>query len=109
MLSYKSLFALLAVIGMPFALPIGGDTGSGSHAPTVRELAQSINQTHIFPNICGLPNTPPPIFEHLFCDELLFHALREAFDENYVPRASSVRTLPPLPVTLPPIPILPSV
>ncbi|CAL2030232.1 unnamed protein product [Caenorhabditis brenneri] len=48
MLLYKFLFALLVVIGLTTALPIGGGSGSGLSVPTdaeLPELFQNINDT----------------------------------------------------------------
>ncbi|CAL2030234.1 unnamed protein product [Caenorhabditis brenneri] len=80
MLSYKSLFALLFVIGMATALPIGG---GGSELP-LRDLSEIMAYIH-----------------------KILAAIAEL--QKSVPGAPTVPSLPSLPVTLPPVPTLPSV
>ncbi|CAL2030235.1 unnamed protein product [Caenorhabditis brenneri] len=46
MLSSKSFFALLVVIGMDTALPTGGDSGSGLPVPTEAELTEFLQRVN---------------------------------------------------------------
>ncbi|EGT39930.1 hypothetical protein CAEBREN_15810 [Caenorhabditis brenneri] len=62
MLLYKSLFALLVVIGMVTALPIGGGSGSGPTIPGLSEPLQSVNDTANIVFLYGyevVPGLPP--------------------------------------------------
>ncbi|EGT42318.1 hypothetical protein CAEBREN_04389 [Caenorhabditis brenneri] len=96
MLSYKSLFALLVVIGMTTALPIGGGE---SGLPDLSELLAILHEiqdaiAELQNSVPGTPTVP-------------------SLPGVSVPGIPDVTlpTLPPLPVTLPPVdvPTLPSV
>ncbi|EGT39904.1 hypothetical protein CAEBREN_19227 [Caenorhabditis brenneri] len=86
MLSYKSLFALLVVIGMATALPIGG---GGSGLPDLSEFLAILHEiqgaiSELQKSVPGAPTVPslPGVSVPVVPDVTL-------------------PTLPPLPVTLP--------
>ncbi|EGT42327.1 hypothetical protein CAEBREN_12134 [Caenorhabditis brenneri] len=94
MLSYKSLFALLVVIGMATALPIGG---GGSGLPDLSELLAILHKiqdaiAELQMSVPGAPAVP-------------------SLPGVSVPGIPDV-TLPalqPLPFTFPPLPAIPTV